>query len=43
MHVEVDVQAAVELGDCWELGIPAPVNQLALYRIVLLVGAPELS
>ena len=31
MQVEVDVQAEVELGDCCELGIPAPVLTLALY------------
>jgi hypothetical protein len=28
MHVEVDVQAAVEVGDCCEEGIPAAVNQV---------------
>jgi hypothetical protein len=33
MQVEVVVQAAVEVGDCWEL---VPVNQLALYTVELL-------
>jgi hypothetical protein len=41
MQVEVVVQAAVELGDCWELG--APVNQLELYTTVLFLAAPEES
>ena len=41
MHVEVDVHAAVELGDCCEVGMPAPVNQLALYTVVLLFAVPE--
>jgi hypothetical protein len=40
MHEEVLVQAAVELGDCWEL---VPVNQLALYIVELLFAAPELE
>jgi hypothetical protein len=43
MHVEVDVQAAVELGDCCELGTPAPVNQVGSYKTVLFVAVPELS
>jgi hypothetical protein len=40
MHVEVAVQAALELGDCCEA---VPVNQLELYTVELLLAAPELA
>jgi hypothetical protein len=43
MHDEVDVQAAVEVGDCCEEGIPAPVNQAGLYRVVFWFEAPALE